>query len=50
MNLWTKMHKAEERVKIKRELRKRKIPFRINESTKSLEFKLAKDYIKNVVL
>ena len=40
MNLWTKMHKAEERVKIKRELRKRNIHFRINESIKKLNSRL----------
>ena len=40
MNLWHKMQKANERVKIKRELRKRNISFKIDESTKSLKGKL----------
>ena len=40
MNLWHKMQNAEKRIKIKRELRKRNIPFKIDESTKSLKLKL----------
>ena len=40
MNLWQKMHKAKERVKIKRELRRKNIHFRINESIKKLNSRL----------
>lgn len=40
MRFYIKRERAEKRVKIKRELRKRNIPFKISDSTKSLKLKL----------